>query len=91
MYRLEEMLGEKLRALLRRCYPRDLYDVWYLLTHQAQSIDRPTLLRVLEEKCRYKGYTFSSPQDFLDRAQRENIDAIWVASLQHLVPLGTRL
>lgn len=84
-YRLEEMLGEKLRALLRRSYPRDLYDVWYLLTHHALSVDRSVLRRVLEEKCRYKGYTFSSPEDFLVRAQRENMDATWSASLQHLV------
>ncbi|MBO9370791.1 MAG: nucleotidyl transferase AbiEii/AbiGii toxin family protein [Chloroflexi bacterium] len=85
-YLLEEMLGEKLRALLRRCYPRDLYDVWYLLAHQGQSLNRLTLLRALEEKCRYKGYTFSSPEDFLTRARRENMEATWVASLRPLTP-----
>lgn len=28
---LEEILAEKMRALLTRGFPRDLYDVWYLL------------------------------------------------------------
>lgn len=85
-YRLEEMLAEKLRAVLRRCYPRDLYDVWYLLTYQRDHLDRPLSLRVLREKCRFKGYTFSSAEDFLAPARRKGMPRAWINSLQHLVP-----
>ncbi len=84
-YRLEEMLAEKLRAMLRRCYPRDLYDVWYLLTHQKEHLDHDLFLRVLEEKCRFKGYSFSSAEDFLAPARREGMRGAWARSLQHLV------
>jgi len=84
-YRLEEMLAEKLRAMLRRCYPRDLYDVWYLLTYQRGHLDHPLSLRMLEEKCRFKGYTFSSAEDFLAPARREGMPGAWTVSLQHLV------
>jgi len=84
-YRLEEMLAEKLRAMLRRCYPRDLYDVWHLLAHRKEYLDRSLALSVLREKCRYKGYVFSSADDFLAPARREGMADAWTRSLQHLV------
>ncbi len=84
-YPLEEMLAEKLRALLRRCYPRDVYDVWYLLRHHRARLDRDDLHRALEAKCRYKGYTFSSSGDFLRPARRSGMAEAWDASLQHLI------
>jgi predicted nucleotidyltransferase component of viral defense system len=84
-YCLEEMLAEKLRALLRRSYPRDVYDVWYLLKHRGQNLDRQRLLRALTAKCRYKGYEFSSAEDFMRLAQHKGMAAAWEASLGHLV------
>ncbi|MBC8449250.1 MAG: nucleotidyl transferase AbiEii/AbiGii toxin family protein [Chloroflexi bacterium] len=84
-YCLEEMLAEKLRALLRRCYPRDIYDVWYLLKHHDEGLDHSLLLHVLEEKCRHKGYSFSSAEDFLLPARRVGMSEAWNTSLQHLV------
>ena len=78
-------MAEKLRALLRRCYPRDVYDIWYLLKHQRQRLDRDDLLRALEAKCRYKGYTFSSTDDFLSPARRSGMAEAWDASLKHLI------
>lgn len=83
-YRLEEMLTEKLRALLRRCYPRDVFDVWYLLKHHKERLNRGDLLRALDTKFRYKGYTFSSPEDFLDPARRSGMAEAWDSSLRHL-------
>lgn len=84
-YALEEMLAEKLRALLRRCYPRDLYDVWFLLKQHGESLSRQLLLQTLGEKCRHKGYTFSSAHDFLLPAEREGMSVAWDRSLQHLI------
>jgi len=86
VYRLEEMLAEKLRTLLQRCYPRDLYDVWYLLKHYGEHLDRPLLLHTLEKKCSYKGYAFSSTDDFLLPARRVGMSDAWSSSLQRLVP-----
>jgi predicted nucleotidyltransferase component of viral defense system len=84
-YALEEMLAEKLRALLRRCYPRDLYDVWFLLKQHGEMLSRSLLLQTLDEKCQYKGYTFSSARDFLLLAEREGMSVAWDRSLQHLI------
>ncbi len=84
-YPLEEMLAEKLRALLRRAYPRDVFDVWYLLKHHREQLNHGDLLRELEEKCRYKGYAISSPDDFLRPARRSGMAEAWHSSLRHLI------
>ena len=39
VYPLDEMLAEKLRAMLRRARARDLYDVWQLFTHYVGALD----------------------------------------------------
>jgi predicted nucleotidyltransferase component of viral defense system len=43
---IEEILAEKLRALLQRVKPRDVFDVWFLVRRKMVKIDR----RMLEEK-----------------------------------------
>ena len=40
VYSLEEILAEKLRSLLTRTEPRDLYDVHYLTTNQLVDTER---------------------------------------------------
>lgn len=85
-YCLEEMLSEKLRALLRRSYPRDLYDVWYLLTVQRVQLDRDRLQRVVTAKFQHKGYTLDSVDSLLRLARRPGMDVAWERSVGHLAP-----
>jgi len=84
-YCLEEMLAEKLRAMLRRCYPRDVYDVWVLLKEHGEQLDSGDLMRALRAKCHHKHYTFSSSEDFLAPARRAGMVQAWDASIQHLI------
>lgn len=74
-YPLEEIVAEKLRALLqsrvrlqergwgasRTC--RDYYDVWYVLNHSP--LDLPALPGLLARKCALRQVTFASAADFL--------------------------
>jgi hypothetical protein len=64
-YVLSWVLAEKLRAMLRRARARDLYDVWQLFTRYASALDCGRARDVLEEKARYKGFTFDSVAAFL--------------------------
>jgi len=80
-YALEEMLAEKLRAMLRRARARDLYDVWQLLTHYAEWIDLGRTREALVEKAGYKGYAFGALSDFLTPKNREAWARSWKASL----------
>jgi len=85
VYPLEEMLAEKMRALLRRRYARDVYDLWYLFKHHAQEIDLRAARRALDEKCRHKGFTFSQVDDFLSTAHRGDLERTWTASLEYQI------
>jgi len=84
-YALEEMLAEKLRAMLRRSRARDLYDVWQLFTCYAEMLDFDRARHVLLEKIRLKGFTFGSVDDFLTWENRETWARSWVPSLYRRV------
>jgi hypothetical protein len=74
-YPLEEIVAEKLRALLqsrvrlrergwgasRVC--RDCYDLWYVLCHS--TLDATLLPELLARKCALRQVTFTSAADFL--------------------------
>ncbi|MBN2394548.1 MAG: nucleotidyl transferase AbiEii/AbiGii toxin family protein [Anaerolineae bacterium] len=85
-YCLEEMLAEKLRALLRRSYPRDLYDVWYLLTVQRAQLDQVRFQTVVMAKFQHKGYILDSVESLLHLARRPGMDVAWERSVVHLAP-----
>jgi len=85
-YALDEMLAEKLRAMLRRARARDLYDVWQLFTRYAEALDLERARRVLDEKARFKGLTFNSATDFLTPENREAWSRSWEASLRRQSP-----
>ena len=52
-YTLEEILTEKLCALLGRTEPRDLYDVYWLF--KSGDVDQTFLPANFSAKCRHKG------------------------------------
>ena len=84
-YALDEMLAEKLRAMLRRARARDLYDVWQLLTRYAESLDLDRVRWVLVKKTRYKHFAFETVTDFLTPENRDAWAKSWDASLRRQV------
>jgi predicted nucleotidyltransferase component of viral defense system len=54
-YSIIELFGEKLRALVERCRPRDLYDVVHMHRHPDLIGLAGAVRRVLERKCAYAG------------------------------------
>lgn len=54
-YALEEVLIEKMCALMGRTQPRDLYDLWYLLEYEKMDIRHNWL--EFERKAKSKGHT----------------------------------
>ncbi|MBI3971546.1 MAG: nucleotidyl transferase AbiEii/AbiGii toxin family protein [Chloroflexi bacterium] len=49
---LNEMVAEKLRAMYQRGNPRDLYDLWFIFTRLAGSVDAGTVARLVPGKFR---------------------------------------
>jgi len=48
-YPLEEVLVEKMRAVMQRMQARDFYDIWYLLEQQGMNVD--FYINEFETKC----------------------------------------
>lgn len=88
VYSLEEILTEKLCALLGRTEPRDLFDVHYLL--QMGLVDTWLVATHFTEKCRHKGLDPDRLDNILTR-RRDVLDRLWgprlegqMAGLPHL-------
>jgi predicted nucleotidyltransferase component of viral defense system len=75
---LDEMLAEKMRALLTRGKPRDLYDIW-LLTQQGLMLDKS----LLEKKLAWYNLEFSPA---LLQEALEAVRADWERDLRPLLP-----
>jgi predicted nucleotidyltransferase component of viral defense system len=68
VYAIEEILAEKLRSLLTRSEPRDLFDVHYLMTHQMADIEAITFN--CAPKFEIKGLHMPDLRTVLDRKQK---------------------
>lgn len=81
-YPLEEIMVEKLVALIGRTQPRDLYDIWYLLEENAVQID--FLTTEFAEKALHKGH---QPNSFLPTWQRKTkqFENLWNQYLAHQI------
>lgn len=86
-YSLNEVLAEKLRALIQRSYtaPRDFYDIWYLSQH-VPDIDWETVAEAFHKKMWYKNLTFDGIDQMLNAENDKRLKAAWVNSLGHQIP-----
>lgn len=96
VYALEEIVAEKLRALLQsearrlrrgwtRPRARDFYDLWRILADLHKRIDSAVIPAVLRKKCEVRGVSFASADDFFAEGLLAEVDAAWTASLAPLV------
>jgi predicted nucleotidyltransferase component of viral defense system len=92
-YPLEEILAEKMRTVLQRTEPRDLYDVWRLLRDHAQELNLTLTKTVFDAKCHFKGMHIKSWDNFLTDQKVEKYQIAWQKRLadqvQELSPLKT--
>jgi len=83
VYSPEEILAEKLCALLARTEPRDLYDVHYLLTHRLADAEAVSFQ--LSEKMAHKGLNPAALADVLARKQ-DTLRRLWEPRLRGQMP-----
>ena len=78
-YTLGEILIEKMRSVLQRTQPRDLYDIWNLLV--IKGLDIKFLQPYFERKVRNKGY---DPTQFPEKfySKLNSYKARWQGSLR---------
>lgn len=85
VYSLEELLAEKLRAILQQRNrvprPRDFYDVWMLLKLDSNEIKWKKVSDVFLQKCEFKQVEFLSSKDFFDSALLSKNRIAWKTSI----------
>jgi predicted nucleotidyltransferase component of viral defense system len=97
VYALEEIVAEKLRALLQhteilrrrgwdRSRARDYYDVWRILGAYGDTLDFAGFPGFLQEKCAVRNVSFKSAEDFFDVGMIANVEKTWKSWLGPLVP-----
>jgi predicted nucleotidyltransferase component of viral defense system len=87
-YAIEEVITEKLRAILQRKYtaPRDYYDLWYILTVYQPKIDWTNISAAFKTKIAYKGIECDNTELFFTEKNIKTLKSHWKASLGHHLP-----
>ena len=97
VYSLEEIVAEKLRALLQqaelferrgwsRSRARDYYDLWRVLNAYRDGMNLGDFDSLLREKCAVRSVSFAGPDDFFHAAMLANVEETWEQWLGPLVP-----
>ncbi len=96
-YSLEEVVAEKLRALLQtdarlavrgwsRPRARDYFDLWKILTTFAAEVDPATVRRLLPAKCALREVAYTDTASFFTERLIREAEKHWVEALADLVP-----
>lgn len=86
-YRFEELFAEKVRALVERTRPRDLYDVVFILENHANGTDLATTRDAYERKCTAKGLSPARADEVVALAQQAGeLRSEWENMLGHQLP-----
>ena len=97
VYSLEEIVAEKLRALLQqadmferrgwsRSRARDYYDLWRVLGTYRDGMDLGDFDSLLREKCAVRSVSFTGPDGFFHAAMLAYVEETWEQWLGPLVP-----
>ncbi|GFP28305.1 hypothetical protein HKBW3S33_01720 [Candidatus Hakubella thermalkaliphila] len=85
-YCFEEVFAEKIRALVERLRPRDLYDVIHLYRHDSTKHSRNIIFSALKKKCAFKGMPVPTMNILEGKPERAELEAEWENMLGHQVP-----
>ena len=84
-YCIEEIFAEKLRALVERMRPRDLYDIIRLFNDSRWSPDRKKVFEALTKKCRYKNVEVPTMDLLNSFPAKVDLNADWDSMLAHQI------
>jgi len=97
VYALEEVVAEKLRAILQhldkldqrgwsRSRARDYYDIWRILGAHKDNLDMRDFVSFLRQKCAVRNVDFTSSEDFFQERMLAYVGNTWEQWLGQLVP-----
>jgi predicted nucleotidyltransferase component of viral defense system len=82
-YEIDELMATKLRALYQRRKGRDLFDLWYVVTHNLVDINR--MLEIFSAYCSYNNTTISK-KDFINNLELKKYNRDFKEDMSILLP-----
>lgn len=81
-YTLNEIISEKMRSLMQRTMPRDLYDLWYFFEEENKDI--LDFIPTFAEKANYKEI---DPKDFANvvNKKKDRFKSSWETQLKNQI------
>ena len=87
IYSLNEIIAEKLRSLLQRNRPRDIYDLFYL-SQGISCKQHIHIYELLKQKSVNKGIYSFNKNDFVNTLKYKKNERAWESSLGHHLAIG---
>ncbi len=86
VYSLNEVIAEKLRSLMQRNRPRDIYDLYYLseITGDENYAD---ILELLKQKSESKSINCCHYENFINDKKYKSNERAWESSLAYHLPI----
>ncbi|MDX8431340.1 MAG: nucleotidyl transferase AbiEii/AbiGii toxin family protein [Candidatus Algichlamydia australiensis] len=84
-YSFEEVFAEKIRALIQRSRPRDLYDVIHLNNQQIHAYNKALVRDILLKKCNFAKVPYPEIEKLLNRQNKEFVATGWSNMLAHQI------
>ncbi len=85
-YSYEELFAEKLRALVQRLRPRDLYDVVHLYQQKDSNTNVILMRKTLQKKCDNRSVPFPKMELIETHDNRKLLESEWSTQLRHQMP-----
>jgi predicted nucleotidyltransferase component of viral defense system len=85
-YKIEEVLSEKIRALIQRSYtaPRDYYDIWYL-SNNFPDLNWTVIVEAFYKKMKFKNIEFTGIDQLINPKSDKALKGAWKNSLGHQI------
>lgn len=85
-YKIEEVLSEKIRALIQRSYtaPRDYYDIWYL-SNNFPDLNWTVIVEAFYKKMKFKNIEFTGVDQLINPKSDKALKGAWKNSLGHQI------
>ena len=87
VYPMVEIIAEKVRSLIQRNRPRDIYDIWYVMNSQEKP-DEKAIQTLLFQKAESKGIVISNINQFVNSLKSAKNKRAWENSLKQHIPVN---
>ena len=87
VYPMVEIMAEKLRSLIQRNRPRDIYDIWYVM-NSSENPDKKAIKTLLFKKAENKNIEILNVEQFVNGQKLRKNKRAWESSLKQHLPIN---